>query len=221
MRSRRVAGRAGHVFHVVNRAIEGQLLFRDFGEYLAFKHLLAKALRKVPIRLLGYCLMPNHWHFVLWPRTDLELTQFVQRLASTHARALRKWRGTERKGAVYQSRYSASRIDTERYFYVVMRYVERNAVRARLVDRAEDWPWSSASGAASIDDGVPLSPWPLARPRRWLAYVNQEEALSDLEFIRCRTKRNEPIAQPQVDAESAVGPAADTAETSTDPVGHP
>jgi len=199
--NRPIAGRADHVFHVVNRAVEGQLLFRDHGEYLAFKHLLVRALAVSPIRILAYCLMPNHWHFVLWPRTDEELTTFIRWLSMTHARALRRWRGTEGRGAVYQSRYRASVVETERYFYIGMRYVERNASRAGLVARAEEWPWSSASGAGRV--GIALAAWPLARPKKWTAFLNEGDSPADLEFIRCRTRRNQPIAQSSDDGEPA------------------
>jgi putative transposase len=195
MPDRTIAGRAGRVYHVVNRAIEGQLLFRDFGEYLAFQHRLIRALTLVPTRLLAYCLMPNHWHLVVQPHTDEELTLFIRWLSMTHAKALRCWRGSPGRGAVYQSRYRASPVQTERYFYIVMRYVERNAARAGLVERAQDWLWSSASAAVALQ-GVQLAPWPLPRPRGWSAFLNEGESAADVEFIRLRTKRNEPIAQP-------------------------
>ena len=210
MPNRPIAGRAGHVFHVVNRAVEGQLLFRDHGEFLAFKHLLARAIAAAPIRVLAYCLMPNHWHFVVWPRTDEELTVFVRWLSMTHARSLRRWRGTEGRGAVYQSRYRASIVETERYFYIVMRYVERNASRAGLVSRPEEWPWSSASAAGRV--GIALAAWPLPRPKRWTAFLNEGDAPADLEFIRCRTRRNQPIAQPSDDNEQAETAGADAAD---------
>jgi putative transposase len=210
VRNHTIAGRAGKVFHVVSRAIEGQLLFRNFGDYLAFKRLVARAVEVSRIRVLAYCFMPNHWHFILWPRSDDEVTRFVRWLAATHARALRRWRGSEGRGAVYQSRYRASALDTERYFYIAMRYVERNALRAGLVDKAEDWPWSSASGAALVP-GLPLASWPLPRPRNWRAFVNAMEAPADVEFIRRRTERNEPIARE--DEEVALTLPADDAET--------
>jgi putative transposase len=192
---RPVAGSAGVVFHVVNRAIQGQLLFSDFGEYLAFQRLLARALETVPTRLLAYCLMPNHWHFVLWPRIDGELTAFVRWLTKTHAQSLRHWRGTVGRGAVYQGRFKASGIDTDRYFYTAIRYVERNPVRAGLAATAEDWLWSSASETGQMQ-GIQLAKWPLPRPDRWSSIRNEVEPGRELEFIRQRTGRNEPLAQP-------------------------
>jgi putative transposase len=185
---------AGIVFHAVNRATEGQLLFRDHGEYLAFHHLLAQALAARPIRLLAYCLMPNHWHMVLWPAADGEMATFFQWLCATHARRAHRWRGTEGRGAVYQSRFRRVPVETETYFYRVVRYVERNARRAGLAERAEAWPWTSASPVSRVH-GTELAPWPLARPKDWLLFVNEVEPIPDVDFIRERTARRKPICQ--------------------------
>jgi putative transposase len=187
-------GFGGTVFHAVNRATQDQLLFRDHGEFLAFQHLLARALVERPIRLLACCLMPNHWHMVLWPAADTEMAAFFHWLCGTHARALRRWRGTEGRGAVYQGPFRAVPVETETYFYRVIRYVERNALRAGLVDRAEAWPWSTASPVCRMQ-GIDLAPWPVERPRRWLEFVNDIEPVPDLDFIRDRTSRRKPIQQ--------------------------
>jgi len=75
-----------------------------------------------------------------------------------------------------------------------MRYVERNARRAGLVERAEAWPWTSASPVSRMH-GIELAPWPLARPKDWLQFVNEEEPIPDVDFIRDRTARRKPICQ--------------------------
>jgi len=170
------------------------LLFREHGEYLAFHHLLAQALVERPIRLLACCLMPNHWHMVLWPAADRDMAGFYHWLCGTHARRLRRWRGTEGRGAVYQGPYCAVPVDTETYFYRVMRYVERNALRAGLVDRAEAWPWSSASPVGRIQ-GVELASWPVERPRHWIDFLNDVEPGPDLDFIRLCTAKRRAIQQ--------------------------
>jgi putative transposase len=96
---------------------------------------------------------------------------------------------------VYQGRFKASGIDTDRYFYTAIRYVERNPVRAGLAATAEDWLWSSASGTGQMQ-GIQLAKWPLPRPARWSSIRNEVEPGPELEFIRQRTGRNEPLAQP-------------------------
>jgi putative transposase len=182
----------GHVFHVMNRATRGQVLFADVGEYLAFQALIAQALIARPIRLLGYTLMPNHWHMALWPERDNQITTFVQWLAATHARRLHRARGTMGTGAVYQSRFKAVPVNTETYFYRMMRYIDRNAPRAGLAERPEDWPFGSASPQGR-GFGIELAEWPLPKPSNWLAYINSSEPFADLEFIRTQTQSGDPI----------------------------
>src|SRR5690349_320974 len=102
MRQRPFGEIGGTTFHVVNRAIEGQLLFRDFGAYLAYMRLLARTLERVRVDMFGFCLMPNHVHFLLRPSGERDLVAFMQRLTSQHAMGLRRWTGTKGRGAVYQ-----------------------------------------------------------------------------------------------------------------------
>jgi putative transposase len=188
----------GTTFHVVNRATRGQLLFEDFGEYLSFLRLLAWALSRAPIDLFAYCLMPNHWHLLLRPATHRDLSAFMYELSKEHALGLRRWRRNEGCGAVYQGRYRASAVHTETYFYRAARYVERNPVRAKLAERVDEWSWSSASRIGAIQ-GVLLADWPLPRPANWSEFVNDAEPQRDVEFIRHRTRRCEPLADPTVD----------------------
>jgi putative transposase len=93
-RSARVA-LGGLVYHALNRAVARLPLFRKDGDYEAFERVLAEALERHPIRILGYCLISYHWHFVLWPREDSERTVFLRWLthnphhALAHARSHR------------------------------------------------------------------------------------------------------------------------------------
>ncbi len=68
------------VYHVMHRGVGRQTLFFGDDDDLVFERVVADTLEKRPMRLLSYCLMPNHWHFVLWPEHDGDLGQFMQRL---------------------------------------------------------------------------------------------------------------------------------------------
>jgi putative transposase len=160
-RSRVSTGR--FIFHVLNRAIQGATLFEQPADYEAFLELLAEALRQHPVNLLPYCVMPNHWHLVLWPQNDGALSTFMARLTSKHARQWRDARGTRGRGAVYQSRFKAIAVQHDRHFLRLCRYVERNAARARLAARPAEWPWCSASPMAAGANRPVLSPWPVPR----------------------------------------------------------
>ena len=158
------------VFHVLNRGLGRQTLFRKSADYSAFEDCVEETLDKVPMRICAYCVMPNHWHLVLWPEHDGDLALFMQRLTVTHVTRWQKNRRRVGQGHVYQGRFKSFPVETNEYFYQLVRYVERNALRANLVPHAEDWKWSSlwrrASGTA--EQQSLLAKWPLPCPRKWM-----------------------------------------------------
>ena len=99
---------------------------------------------RLPVDVLGTCLMPNHFHLVIRPHADGDLGRWVQWLLMAHARRYHRHYGTS--GHVWQGRFKAFIIQDEEHLRLVLRYVERNALRAELVTRAEDWKWSSLPG---------------------------------------------------------------------------
>ncbi|MCE9532247.1 MAG: transposase [Planctomycetes bacterium] len=121
-----------------NRGVARLALFEKNGDYEAFERVIVEAMERQPIRLLGYCLMPNHWHFVLWPRRDGELTNFMRWLTHTHTQRWHAHYRTAGSGHLYQGRFKAFPIEDDGHYLTVLRYVERNALRANLCARAED-----------------------------------------------------------------------------------
>ncbi|MBM4094027.1 MAG: hypothetical protein FJ276_32160 [Planctomycetes bacterium] len=128
----------GTVFHVLNRGNGRQTLFFGSADVEAFVRVVKEALLIVPMRILGYCLMPNDWHLVLWPELDDRLSAFMHQLMTTHVRRWQKAHHREGEGHVYQGRFKSFPVESDEHLYTVCRYVERNAVRAGLVERAED-----------------------------------------------------------------------------------
>ncbi len=187
-RPRRASGQL--VFHALNRAIQNTIIFRQPDDYAEFLGLVREAADRFAVRVLSYAVMPNHWHLVVWPMTDLGLSASLQRLSAHHAQLWRDRQGSRGRGAVYQSRFKAIGVQSDGHFLRLCRYVERNPLRARLVGRAEDWPWSSASPMALSPDRPVLSEWPVAKPPGWLPYLNHPEDpwLAD---IRRAIRRNE------------------------------
>lgn len=143
-------------------------LFEKDADYEAFERVLGEAMEQFPTRLLSYCLMPNHWHLVIWPRKDGELTEFLRWLTHTHVMRWHAHYGTSGTGHLYQGRFKAFPMETDEHFYTVLRYVERNALRANLVNRAEDWRWSSLwrRHFGNAESRKLLSDWPLPRSTR-------------------------------------------------------
>lgn len=185
----------GYVYHALNRGVARLTLFEKDGDYAAFERVLAEALVEHPTRVLAYCLMPNHWHFVLWPAADGELTGFLRWLTHTHTQRWHAHYHTAGTGHLYQGRYRACPVQEDEHLYTVLRYVERNALRAGLVGRAEDWPWSSLGRRQTgAEQARPLlHPWPLPVPADWLERVNRPETEAELEAVRRSVVRGRPF----------------------------
>jgi putative transposase len=181
---------AGMVFHVVNRSAKKARLFNTDSDYAGFEQVLSTALEREKVALFSYCVMPNHWHLLLSPLENRALSRFMHWLTTTHARRWRISRDTNGQGAVYQGRFKAVPVSSDRHFIWVCRYVERNALRASLVERAEEWMWSSVSSDES--PRVKLSEWPVARPEGWLSLVNTPQTASELASFRNAVRTSEP-----------------------------
>jgi putative transposase len=188
---RRRVGTAGVVFHVLNRGVRRLRLFDRPGDYRAFLKVFREAQTRIPMRCLAYCLMPNHFHLVLWPRTDTELSAFMAWLTATHSKRWHAWRQTAGTGHVYQGRFKAFPVSGEFCFLRLCRYVERNALRAGLVTRAEDWPWSSLAQRTSGRSTISLAEWPVPRPSDWIELV-QLDVDEETQELREAVSRSSP-----------------------------
>jgi len=177
---------------VLNRAVARLPLFEKPTDYDAFERVLRLAFDKHPTRLLAYCLMPNHWHLVLWPRRDGELTAFVRWLTHTHTMRWHTHYHTLGTGHLYQGRYKAFPVECDDHLYSLLRYVERNALRAGLVKKAENWRWSSLSRRQAEDSPTLLHPWPVPMPKDWLAQVQAPQTEAELEAVRRSVARGCP-----------------------------
>ena len=130
--------------------------------------------------------MPNHWHLVLWPREEGELTAFLRWLTHTHSMRWHAHYHTSGTGHLYQGRFKSFPVQTDEHFYTLVRYVERNALRAHLVERAEDWRWCSLwrREFGDKDQKKLLHPWPLPQPRRWIEMVNEPQSEAEVKSVR-------------------------------------
>jgi len=193
-RPRRVAV-GGLVYHVLNRANGRVRLFRTPRDYEAFEEILIMAHERVRMRTIAYCVMPNHWHFVLWPRKDGDLTEFMRWLTLTHAQRWHASHDTVGTGHLYQGRFKSFPIQSDKHYLTVCRYVERNPVRAGLVERAQDWRWGSPWRRRSRDAAVRslLSAGPMSWPKGWLSLVNRPQTEREEDEIRASIRRGRPF----------------------------
>ena len=199
-RSKRVSA-GGYVYHVLNRGADGMALFDEQSDYAAFERVLAEALKREPgVRLLGYCLMPNHWHLMLWPRRNGELSEFMRWLTVTHTQRWHAHFQTAGTGPVYQGRFKSFPVKSDQHLLTAMRYVECNAARAARVKRAEQWRWGSLwrwenrrTPAGRDPELPPISDWPVPRPRNWKQTVNTPLSEAEAETLRRCIKRGTPF----------------------------
>ena len=122
----------------------------------------------------------------------------MQRLTITHARRWQEHRHQVGTGHIYQGRYKSFPVQTDEHFLTVCRYVERNPLRAGLVQRTEEWQWSSLWRRRQRDAKLReiLTDWPVDRPNNWVTRVNAAETTAELEGLRLSVTRGRPFGGP-------------------------
>lgn len=182
----------GYCYHLINRGNNQAHVFHEHSDYAAFLSLVAKTQQSLTMPILAACLMPNHLHLVVRPTGHSDLARWTHRLFTTHVR--RHHRKYQSNGRLWQGRFKAFLIQEDDHLITVMRYVERNALRAGLVACAEDWPWGSLRWR------VMQGPWQieLARsavplPDNWATYVNEPQTPAEVESIRTCIQRQRPF----------------------------
>ena len=186
---------SGFVYHILNRANERARIFQSAKDFDNFLRLMRETSAHVPMRICAYCVMPTHWHLVLWPTVDGAISLYVHRLSTLHSMQHRRRRRSVGHGHVYQGRFRSFPVEGSRYYFNVVRYVEANALRAGLVNRAEAWPWSSLSARIS---GSPLvHPGPLPLPDNWVELVNARAQQDELDMLRACLGAGRPYGASQ------------------------
>ncbi len=196
-RSRRITP-GGVVYHVLNRANARITMFKTDADYAEFEQALQEAHEHVPIRVLSYCMMPDHWHLILWPRREGELSEFMRRLTVTHTRRWHARHHSSGTGHLYQGRYRSFPIEPDDHLLTVCRYVESNPVRADKVRRSADWEWSSLSHRkrpAEEMSGFLLgaTDWPIDVPRNFGTRVDTRLEKTELALLQKSAQRGTPF----------------------------
>jgi REP element-mobilizing transposase RayT len=181
---------------VLNRGVRRSPLFFKALDYRAFLTVLREGLERYPVQLLAYCLMPNHWHLVLEPTGTRVLVEFMRWVTATHAIRWHRHRKTLGDGHVYQGRYHAKVVEFGADLVRVCRYVERNALQAQLVKRAQDWPWCSLYDRRTGGVRVPLRAARFLASQAWIDYVNADGSPLDHADELSRVLAMEPPRYP-------------------------
>ena len=194
-RSQRVT-EPGLVYHVLNRRVMRLPLFQKEDDYLAFERVLGESLvRPDAPDLLAWCLMPNHWHLIVQAGKGTNLSTWMQRVTVTHTHRWHAHTHSAGEGPLYQGRFKSFPVQQDGHFLTLCRYVEANARRAKLVKRAEAWRWSSLWVRRNRQSVLTrwLRPWPVDRPRNWLADVNRPFEEEALQGVRQSLTRGVPM----------------------------
>ena len=181
----------GHPHHVVHRGNRRQEVYFDDDDKAFYTKLLRLYAARYGVRIWAYCLMPNHVHLVAVPATPESLAKAVGATQWRYAQWLN--RRLRRTGHLWENRYYSSPLD-EQHLWAAVRYVERNPLRAGLVDAAEDFRWSSARAHASrvenplLDDGRPFA----GRSFDWSAWLKEAADGLEADRIRANTLTGRP-----------------------------
>ena len=181
----------GYCYHLVNRANQRAQIFHSAEDYSQFLALIARAQDRLELPILALCLMPNHVHMVVQPKAVTDLARWTHWTFTTHVRWYHaRYAST---GRVWQGRFKAFPSQSDHHLLTVMRYVERNALRANLVERAEDWEWGSLGWRSAAQPPVMLAPPPVSLPTYWRHLVNEPQTDAELEAIRACVNRQRPF----------------------------
>ena len=187
--------KADYIYHVLNRANARTTLFAKNSDYQLFETILELGKERTDMRILAYCIMPNHWHIVVQPKKDGDLSKFVNWITLTHTQRVHAQQKTIGYGHLYQGRYKSFLCSTDAYFLQLVRYVERNALRANLVKHAQDWRWSSIwrREHGTLSQKRLLNRWPIRYPKEYVRRVHEPQSESELEALRRSVNRGNPF----------------------------
>ena len=184
---------AGQIYHALNRGNARNNIFFKDGDFEAFERVIKQGLEKYPVDLIAYQWMSNHWHMVLCPQEDKAMSAFLGWVTMTHTQRYHAHNKTTGSGHVYQGRYKSFPVQDDNHFHVVCRYVERNALTAGIVKRAEDYRWGSLWNWCGGESIIELPTWPVKRLPRWVERVNQSITKKEKEALMNCIKRGCPF----------------------------
>ena len=187
----------GYIYHVINRANARARIFHSEADYRDFEYLLEEVVHTFRMRILAYVIMPNHWHLLLYPREDGDMSTALRWLGTTHVRRHHSRKGTIGGGHVYQGRYKSFLVQDDTHLLTVLKYIERNPVRAKLVPKADAWKWGSAyrriHGTSKQKSLLAESPVDL--PRNYAEWVSTAEPSEELDAIRHSISKDVPYGE--------------------------
>lgn len=183
----------GLIYHIINRGNGRQLVFHAEGDYRAFVNLMVEASERYPVKVLAWCIMPNHFHLLVSPERADDLSRWMQWFMTSHVRRYHSF--YKSSGHVWQGRYKSFIVQEDTHLLTVVRYIEGNPVRAQIVPSAKDWSWSSHRGRVGVTDSCAEN-LPIELPSDWTGYVDQPINEGELGRIQTSMQRQTPYGSP-------------------------
>lgn len=186
-----------YTYHVINRAVGRLKIFESKDDYTLFEDTLASAKEETSMRILAYAIMPNHWHLVLYPKNAGDLGTFMHRLTNAHTRRVHVQTRTIGHGPLYQGRYKSFIVQSDPHLLALIKYVERNPVRAKLARTCESWRWGSAWRRinGTEEQQKLLDELPVSLPDRYRSWINTPEKEDDLTALRHSANKGLPYGR--------------------------
>ena len=185
------AAKGGVIYHIFNRGHGRSVVFRKRKDYEMFLEILIAGRQRASIEVFGLCLMPTHWHLVVRPRRDGDLSAYLSWITNTHVKRYRV-RHPHTKGSLYQGRYKSFPVQGGRHLINLLRHIESNPRRAGLKKRVENWRWSSLGCDKKVASAL-LDPWPADRPKHWRKVVSKPLSKADQDAVVASLKRSRPL----------------------------
>lgn len=184
------SSRGGFVCHVLNRGHGLSDVFHK-DDFSAIVNLMRASREKVPVRLTGFCLVPNHFHLLLWPHHDRDVSRWMRWLMGSHVR--RYHRHYQGSGHVWQDRFNALSVQSDGHDLTVLHYQERIPLRAKRVERSHDGEWFSLKPTTrSGPDGL-LCDGQILESAQWARHVKGVETEAELKSLRHSLARGTPF----------------------------
>ena len=131
----------GGIYHLFNRGCDKKKIFHGIDNYRFFLKKVRLTKAKYYIDIIAYCLMPNHFHFLIRQNSDIPVSKWIQKVLSGYVQAFNKQ--NNRKGTLFEGATKPRLIDKDEYLSNILHYIHLNPIKASLIENPEDWQFSS------------------------------------------------------------------------------
>jgi len=178
-------------YHIINRGNRRTNVFHDKYDFLKMLELLQMASDKYEVDIYSYCLMNNHYHLVVYTKYGESLSACMQWLGTSYVRYYNK--KYKVSGHLWQGRYKSFIVQKDEYLLTLMKYVERNPLRAKIEKDAFLYTYSSTKARVEKSENSFISNPPIDLPIDWLGFINEKQSKLDIDMIHNSIERQAPL----------------------------